>query len=109
MTVKVLLRDNKVVAIVDTGSSGIVVLETYVQRLNLIPDNEVKFSITLATNSTKKNCKLFYDLKIFISNVSIFYLLFIFKKLQFDLLLDVNWIKSIKALINAVNNTLLIL
>ena len=54
ITVKALLGEYKVVAIVDTRSSGVIVSETWIQRLNFSPDEEVKFSVTSATNSKKE-------------------------------------------------------
>ena len=90
ITKKALLEDNKDVDIVDTKSSGVVVSETCIQRLNLVPNDKAKFSVILATNSTKKKCKLFYDLKIVVGNISVSLPTIILKELHFDLLLSIN-------------------
>ena len=66
MIMNALLGDNKVVFIVNIRISSVLISETCIQRLGFISDDEIKFSITLATNLIKKNCKLFYSLKIVI-------------------------------------------
>jgi len=106
LTVKASIGEVEVVAIVDTGSSGVVVSESCVSCLNLVPNDEVEFSVTSATNSTKKLRKLFYNLSITVSNVSVKLPAIVLEGSHFDLLLGVSWIKATKAIINGENNTL---
>ena len=52
IAMKALLNKQKVVAIVDTGSSGVVISKSCFRRLGLMQDGEVKFTITQALTPT---------------------------------------------------------
>ena len=90
LTVKALIRRIEVVAIVDISSSGVVVSESYVSLLKLIPYDEVEFSITSATNPTKNLSKLFYNFSIFVSGMVVGLPAIVLEDLHFYLLLEVS-------------------
>ena len=49
-----------VVAIVDTGSAGVVISESCFERLGLKEDDEVEYTILLATGTNKKLRKVLF-------------------------------------------------
>ena len=51
MALRACLNGQNVVAIVDTGSSRVVVSEICFQQLKLVHDGEIEFAITLATET----------------------------------------------------------
>ena len=55
MALRACLNGQNVVAIVDTGSSRVVVSESCFQWLKLVHDGEIEFTITLATDTNQKN------------------------------------------------------
>ena len=57
-----LLNKQKVVAIIDTGSSGGVISESCFRRLVLMQDGEVEFTITSATDTNQKHRKVIIKL-----------------------------------------------
>ena len=63
IAMKALLNKQKVVAIIDTGSSGVVISKSCFRRLGLIQDGEVKFTITSATDTNQKHRKISKKLK----------------------------------------------
>ena len=71
-------------------------------------DDKVEFSVTLAIKSIKKNCKLFYSLNIVKGNSFVSFPIIMLRGLHFDILPGVNWIRSVKAVTNTANNTLVI-
>ena len=52
-----------VVAIVDTGSAGVVISESCFVRIGLKEDNEVEYNITSATCTNKKLRKVLFGIK----------------------------------------------
>ena len=78
------------VAIIDTGLSGVVLSEVCVSRLNLKPDDEVDFSITSATESAKKKRKIFFSLEVTVGNNSTLLPAIVLEGLYFDVLLGMN-------------------
>ena len=94
LTMKALIGEIEVVAIVDTDSSGVVVSKSCVSYLKLVPDDEVEFKITSAINSTKKLHNLFYNLSISVNGVVVDLSAIVLEGLHFDLLLGVSWIKA---------------
>lgn len=97
-----------IVAIFDTGSSGVVISKLCIRRLGLVPDDEVEFNITSATNSSKKICKLFHQLKIEVANISCDLPVIVLEGLHFDLLLGVNWLTEVNAVIDVKNSKLIV-
>ena len=106
LSMKVLIEGHEVVAIIDTGSSGVVLSEACVSRLNLKPDDEVDFSITSATESVKKKRKIFFSLEVAVGDNSTSLPAIVLEGLHFDVLLGMNWLKSVKGLIDSVDNSI---
>ena len=53
-----------VVAIVDTGSAGVVISESCFERLGLKEDDEIEYTITSATSTNKKLRKVLFGVEI---------------------------------------------
>ena len=66
MAVAILEKVNgkPVVAIVDTGSAGVVISESCFERLGLKGDNEVEYIITSAPDTNKKLRKVLFGVEI---------------------------------------------
>ena len=64
IAMKALLNKQKVVAIIDTVSSGVLVSESCFRRLGLIQDGEVEFTITSATDTNRKHRKIIKEVEI---------------------------------------------
>ena len=54
IALKAMINNWGVVAIFDTGSSGVVISKSCFKRLGLVQDREVNFKITSATNTIWK-------------------------------------------------------
>ena len=64
IAMKALLNKQKVVAIIDTRSSGVVISKSCFRRLGLRQDREVKFVITSATETNLKHRKVIREIEI---------------------------------------------
>ena len=60
---KAIMNGQNVVAILDTGSSG-VVSESCFWRLGLIQDGDIEFTITLSTDKNQKTRKIVKELEV---------------------------------------------
>ena len=68
-----------VVAIVNTGSAGVVISKSCFDWLRLINDNEVDFTITLATDTNKKVRKVMFGVKVTVGEKTVSSQLFYYK------------------------------
>ena len=57
IAMKALINKQKVVAMIDTGSSGVVISESCFRRLGLMQDGEAELTITSATRYQPKTQK----------------------------------------------------
>ena len=58
------LNGKMVVAIVDTGSAGVVISKSCFDWLGLVNDNDVEFTITLTTDTNKRVQKVMFGVKV---------------------------------------------
>ena len=106
IAMKALLNKQKVVAIIDTGSSGVVISESCFRILGLIPDGEVEFTITSATDTNRKHRKIIKEVEIEVGKSRATVPAIILEGLHFDVLLGMNWLKAAGAIIDVVNGTI---
>ena len=106
IAMKALLNKQKVVAIIDTGSSGVVISESCFRRLGLIQDGEVEFTITSATDTNRKHRKIIKEVEIEVGKSRATVPAIILEGLHFDVLLGMNWLKAAGAIIDVVNGTI---
>ena len=85
------------VAIVDTGSAGVVISKSCFDHLGLAGDDEVEFTITSATDTNKKVRKVLFSLKIAIGKNTEKIMAIVLEGFHFDMLLEVSWLKELKA------------
>ena len=100
------INGRKVVAIVDTGYSGVVVLQGCYERLKLKEDDVVLFSITLAINTAKKPWKVFKVLKIKVGSSELSLLAMVLDGLYFNTFLGMSWLNKVKGKNDKVKNEL---
>ena len=94
IAMKALLNKQKVVAIIDTRSSGVVISKSCFRRLGLVQDGEVKFTITLATDTNWKHRKVIKEVDIEVGKSKATVPTIILEGLYFDVLLGMNWLKA---------------
>ena len=90
-----------VVAIVNTGSAGVVILESRFERLGLAGDDEVEYTIISATDSNKKFRKFLFGVKIAVGKSKKSIPALVLEGLHFDVLLGMSWNKKATAIVNA--------
>ena len=66
LMVKAVVNGNVVSAIVDTGSSGVVLSELCIKKFGLTPNEEVEFKISTASATSTKKRPVFHNLKIIV-------------------------------------------
>ena len=64
MAIPAKVNDKAVVAIVDTGSTGVVISKSCFERLGLVGDDEVEYTITSATITNKKLSVVLFGVEI---------------------------------------------
>ena len=64
IAMKALLNKQKELAIIDIGSSGVVISKSCFRRLSLMQDGEVEFAITSATDNNRKHRKVIKEVEI---------------------------------------------
>ena len=79
-----------VVAIVDTGSAGVVISESCFERLGLKEDDEVEYTITLATGTNKKLRKVMFGVEIAVGKNRKCIPAIVLEGLHFDVLLGMS-------------------
>lgn len=84
---KAKLNEQDKAAIIDTGSSGVVVSETCFRRLNLSQDCKVEFIIKSDTETSKRTKKVLKDIKIRVGESNVVVLIIVLEGLHFDVLL----------------------
>ena len=103
MALRACLNGQNVVAIVDIGSSGVVVSESCFQRLKLVHNGEIEFTITLATDTNRKNRRIMKELEVKLGNSKVVVPAIVLEGLHFDVLLGMSWLKAAEAIIDVVN------
>ena len=106
IAMKALLNKQKVVAIIDTGSSGVVISESCFRRLGLIQDGEVEFLITSATDTNRKHRKIIKEVEIEVGKSKATVPAIKLEGLHFNVLLGMNWLKAAGATIDVVDGTI---
>ena len=99
-TVPAKVSNKTVSAIVDTGSTVIVISRRCFDRLGLVKDAEVLLTLSSVTNTVMAPQKVFYNVKIQVGRSVTRLPAIVAEGLQFDLLLGVNWIAVAKAQID---------
>ena len=97
-----------VVAIADTGSAGVVTLKSCFDWLGLVNDNEVEFTITLATDTNKKVRKVMFGVKVTVGEKTVCVLAIVLEGLHSDVLLGVSWLHKAKASIQVSEGSLVV-
>ena len=90
-----------VVSIVNTGSSGVVILEGCFGRLGFVGDNEVKCTITSATETNKKLKKVLFGIKMALGKFKVKLQALALEGLHLCLLLKMSWLKKANAIVHA--------
>ena len=106
IAMKALLNKQKVVAINDTGSSGVVISKSCFRRLDLMQDGEVEFTITSATDTNQKHRKVVKEIEIEIGKSKATVPAIILEGLHFIVLLGMNWLRAAGAIIDVDNGTI---
>ena len=86
-----------VVAVVDLGSSRLVVSHGYVAFLQLIPDNQLKMNIAKLNVVEKKLRYVFFYVPIEVRNSLVSLTALVADGLFEDVLLGANWMKAVSA------------
>ena len=86
-----------VVAIVYTGSAGVVISKSCFDWLGLVSDNEVEFTITSATNTNKKVRKVMFGVEVTVGDKTVRVPAILLEGLHFDVLPKVSWLHKAKA------------
>ena len=95
---KIFLKN--VVAVVDSGSSGVVVSCGCVLCLGLKPENQVGRNIASLSGVEKKLRSVFFDAPIEVGNLLVSLLALVADGLFVDILLGSNWLKAVGACID---------
>ena len=91
------LNGQMVEIIVYTGSAGVVILKSCFDWLGLVNNNEVEFTITLATDTNKKVRKAMFGVKIAVIEKTVYVPAIVLEGLHFDVLLGFSWLHKAKA------------
>ena len=83
-----------------------VISESCFRRLGLIPDGEVEFTITSATDTNRKHRKIIKEVEIKVGKSKATVPAIILEGLHFNVLLGMNWLKAAGAIIDVVNGTI---
>ena len=86
-----------VVAVVDSGGSGVVVSHGYVSCLDLQPDDQVKMNIASLSGAEKKTRSVFFDVPIEVRHFLASLPTLVADGLFVDVLLNTNWLKPVGA------------
>ena len=89
-----------VVAVVDLGSSGVVVSCGCVSCLNLQPDDQVKMNIASLNGVEKKTRSVFFELPIKVGHSLASLPALVADGLFVDILLGANWLKAVGAFLD---------
>ena len=88
-------------AIVDTGSAGVVISESCFERLGLKEDDEVEYTITLALGTNKKLREVLFGVEIAVEKNKKCIPAKVLEGLHFNVLLGMSWIKETNAMVKA--------
>ena len=86
-----------VVAVVDSGSSGVVVSQGCVSCLNLQLDEQVEMNIASLNGVEKKTRSVFFDKPIVVGHSLVSLPALVADSLFVDILLGANWLKAVGA------------
>ena len=76
--------------------------------LGLVRDNEVEFTITLATDTNKKLRKVMFSVKVTVGDKTVCVPAIVLEGLHFDVLLGVSWLHKAKASIQVSEGSLVV-
>lgn len=100
------IEGKSVIAVIDTGCSGVVISQGCFERLKLKEDDSVEFTLTSAVDTVKKSRKVFKGLEIKVGSSVTKLPAIVLEGLHFDALLGVNWITSVNAKLDVAKNTI---
>ena len=83
--------------IVNTGSAGVVILRSCYNYLWMNCDEELKFTITSATDTNKKLSKVLFGVEVIVGRNLVTVPAIVLEGLHFNVLLGVSWLKEAKA------------
>ena len=100
MAISAKVSGEPVVAIVNTGSAGVVISDICFERLGLVGDEEEEDIISSAMDTNKKLRRVLIGVKLIVEKkVNIPAL--VLEGLDFDVLLGMSWIKNTNAVVHA--------
>ena len=97
ITIQAILEGKPITAIIDTKYSGVIVSKCCINNLGLIADSQIDFIFNTAVGTTEKQHLIFEKVKIIVGKHSVQLPVIVMNKGYFDVLLEVNWIKKIRA------------
>ena len=101
------LNEQMVVSIVDTGGAGVVISKSCFDQLGLVDDNEVEFTITLATDTNKKAQKVMFGVKVTVGEKTVCVPAIVLESLHF-IVLRVSWLHKAKVSIQVSEGSMVI-
>ena len=90
-----------VVAIVSTGSAGVVISESCFERLGLAGNDEAEYTITSATDTNKKLRNVLFGVEIAVEKSKRCIPAIVLEGLHFDVLLEMSWVKETNPIFKA--------
>ena len=97
LALPVKLNGYNIVAIVNTGSAGVVISKSCYDCLWMNCDEEVEFTITSATDTNKKLRKVLFSVEVTVGSHTVTVPAIVLEGLHFSMLLGVSWLKEAKA------------
>ena len=97
LALPVKLFGHTIIAIVNTGSAGVVISKSCYNCLWMNCDEEVEFTITSATDTNKKLRKVLFGVEVTVGRNTVTVPAIVLEGLHFDVLLGVSWLKEAKA------------
>ena len=88
------VNGEQVVAIVSTRSAGVVISESCFEKLGLVRDDRIEYTITSATDNNKKLRKVLFGVKIAVGKIKKPIPALVLEGLDFYVLLGMSWIKK---------------
>ena len=97
LTIPAKLNGHSVMGIIDTGSSGVIVLQSCVNRLKLKEDGRIAYTLTMPNDTSSQERKIFEGIKIDVGKSSVVLPALVLDGLHYNVLLGVNWLVYTKA------------
>ena len=90
LTIPAKLNGHSVIRIIDTGSSGVIVLQSCVDQLKLKEDGWIAYMLTMPNDTSSQERKIFEGVKIDMGKSSIVLPVLVLDGLHYNILLRVN-------------------